>query len=181
MSEAPRRISGLTGLLMVVLPFILFVFAEITVLIAISKAIGWWTLPLMLASTVLGGYLLQREWRKAWQGLSDSLKTGSLPPGRTADAVLVLVGGILLIMPGFITDVVGLLLLLPFTRPMLRSALGWWAGRALQKAERKSGGPVVIKGEVVEEPPTSLIPGIIEPPRAPETRSTDEGPEPAGR
>ena len=149
MPERSPRIPGLTGLLLIVLPFLLFVIAEAAVLIWVADQLGWWTLAILLISTLAGGYLLQREWRKAWSGLSDSLKTGSLPPGRAADAVLVLLGGVLLIAPGFISDAVGLLLLLPFTRPMVRSTIGWWAGKTIRD-KTTPPRPQVIRGEVVE-------------------------------
>lgn len=129
--------------------FFAFILAEVSLLVWVSTQIGWWTLGLLMVSTVLGAYLLQREWRKAWQQLSESVKTGSLPPGRTADAVLVLLGGFMLIMPGFITDIIGLLLLLPFTGPGVRSVLGGWAGRVVPGAPTTPGG-TVIRGEVIE-------------------------------
>lgn len=160
MADSPRR-SALTGLLVVVVPFLLLIFAEITVLVWVSTAVGWWTLALMAGTTLLGAYLLQREWRKAWGGLADAIRTGSLPPGRTADAVLILVGGILLIVPGFVGDVVGLLLLLPFTRPWVRSSLGWWAGRALQKyTDRTQQDAGIVSGEVVEDDDNTIVPRI---------------------
>ena len=139
-----------SGPALVLVSFFAFILAEVSLLVWVSTQIGWWTLGLLMVSTVLGAYLLQREWRKAWTQLSDSVKTGSLPPGRTADAVLVLLGGFMLIMPGFITDVVGLLLLLPFTRPGVRSVLGWWAGRIISSAPSTPGG-TVIKGEVIDQ------------------------------
>ncbi|MEO7586535.1 MAG: FxsA family protein [Arachnia sp.] len=129
--------------------FFLFILAEVALLVWVSTQIGWWTLVALMISTVLGAYLLQREWRKAWRELGESVKSGSLPPGRTADAVLVLMGGFMLIMPGFITDVLGLLLLLPFTRPGVRSVLGWWVSRAVPR-DATSPRNIVIRGDVVE-------------------------------
>lgn len=131
--------------------FLLLVFAEIAALIWVSRQLGWWTLALLFATTLVGAFLLQREWRRAWGNLSESLRTGALPPGRAADAVLVVVGGLLLILPGFITDVVGLSLLLPVTRPLVRAGVGRWAGRAVAatKPTTPPGGQV-IRGEVVE-------------------------------
>jgi len=84
------------------------------------------------------------------------------PPGPTADAVLVMVGGLLLILPGFISDIVGLLLLIPPSRRLVRSTLGKLFGRAIGNPSEQ---PVVIEGEVVQEsPPTdTLIPGISPP------------------
>lgn len=169
MPEPRVRVAGLKGLLLVVVPFILFIVAEIAALIWVAQTIGWWTLALLVSTTVLGALLLQREWSKAWAGLSESLRTGQLPPGRTADAALVMLGGVLLIMPGFLTDVVGLLLLLPFTRPLVRSAIGWWAGRAIQRATptHPGGSDGVIKGEVITDDdspgPGRIIPGIVAP------------------
>lgn len=136
---------------LVLLGFFAFILAEVSLLVWVSNLIGWWTLVALMVSTVLGAYLLQREWRKAWTQLGESVKTGTLPAGRTADAVLVLMGGFMLIMPGFITDIIGLLLLLPFTRPGVRSVLGWWVGRTMAAG---TAGPMrdsmVIEGEVVE-------------------------------
>lgn len=154
--------------------FFFFILAEVALLVFISTAIGWWTLVALMISTVLGAYLLQREWRKAWKHLSESLVTGSLPTGRTADAALVLLGGFMLIMPGFITDIIGLLLLLPFTRPGVRSVLGWWVGRAVAghtKTPPTKGDSIVIEGEVVNEDPGGPMTGtVILPPE------TEDGP-----
>ncbi len=145
--------------------FLVFILAEVALLVFVSTQIGWWTLVALMISTVLGAYLLQREWRKAWKHLSESLNTGHLPTGRTADAALVLMGGFMLIMPGFITDIVGLLLLLPFTRPGIRSVLGWWAGRAMSGYTNSPSNPAstdtVIEGEVVTDDDGSPLQGII--------------------
>lgn len=151
MPETRARLRGPWGLLLVIGPFVAFIVAEIVALIWVATQIGWWTLALLAASTILGAVLLQREWRKAWGGLQESLRTGTLPPGRTADAALVLLGGVLLIMPGFLTDLIGLLLLLPFTRPLVRAVISWWAGRALHvgPVDPQQGG--IIKGEVITE------------------------------
>lgn len=138
---------------------LLLVLAEISVIIWVAGEIGWWTLVILMASTVLGLYLMQREWRKAWASLAESLRSGQLPTGRMANASLVLAGGILLTLPGLITDVLGLILLVPFTRPFVRSGLTWWVSRVAKNAP---GGPVIIKGEATEKQPETLIPGIQE-------------------
>lgn len=132
--------------------------AEIAAIIWVAGRIGWWTLLVLMASTVLGLYLMQREWRKAWASLSDALRSGQLPTGKMADASLVLAGGILLTLPGLLTDAAGLLLLLPFTRPFVRSAITWWASRVIKSTPGKAG-PTIIKGEATR-PDDTLIPGI---------------------
>ena len=87
---------------------------------------------------------------------------GSLPPGRTADAVLVMIGGLLLIMPGFISDIIGLLLLIPPSRHLVRSTLGKLFGRAIGSPSER---PVVIEGEVIQDSPPAdtMIPEISPP------------------
>lgn len=131
-----------------IVPVALFLFGEITFLIWVSSYLQWWTLGLLLATTVAGAWLLQREGRRTWNALSKSLSIGSLPPGQTADAILVLVGGVLLISPGFLSDIVGLLLLLPLTRPLIRMSLGKLFSRAIARGGTQ---PTVISGEVVDE------------------------------
>lgn len=159
MPDPGPRIVSRWGVLLLLAPILLFLLAEIAALIWVSQQLGWWTLAILFATTLLGAFLLQREWRRAWGNLSESLRTGALPPGGAAEAVLVVIGGVLLILPGFITDLIGLLLLLPFTRPLVRAGLGRWAGRAMTATTATSATtrttppepPQVIRGEVVEE------------------------------
>lgn len=138
----------------------LVVTVEVAILLWVAGAVGWWTLAIILGSAVLGVALLQREWRKAWAAISEATRAGQLPTGRLADATLIVIGGVLLILPGLLSDVLGLLLLLPFSRALVRSALSAWAARRV----RRSGGEgIVIEGEVVAQEPSSggtLIPEI---------------------
>lgn len=144
---AARKATVALGL--TVAGLLLFVVAEIAAIIWVAGEIGWWTLVVLFASSLLGIYLMQREWRKAWAAISEALRSGQLPTGRMADASLILIGGLLLTMPGLLSDVLGLLLLLPFTRPFVRSALTWWVTRVIKPAPG-SAGPSVIKGEAEE-------------------------------
>jgi UPF0716 protein FxsA len=106
-------------LLFVVLPVL-----EIYVLIQIGQVIGaWWTVLLLVADGFLGGWLMKREGGRAWRALREAIEAHRMPARELADAALVLVGGTLLLTPGFLTDVVGFFLVLPFTRPVARTAL----------------------------------------------------------
>jgi len=97
--------------------------AELFVAIKVADAIGvLLTVILLLVSWPVGMWLTKAEGRAAWRRLSDAVAAGR-PPGREViDGALVLGGGILLIVPGFITDVLGLALLAP-TRALARTAI----------------------------------------------------------
>ena len=71
----------------------------------------------------MGSWLIRREGGRAWQSLTTSLQSGRMPARELADAALILVGGTLMLTPGFVTDVLGLLVILPFTRPVARRLL----------------------------------------------------------
>ncbi len=97
---------------------------EVAVLILVGRLIGvGWTILLLLATSVLGAWLVRREGRRTWRALAEATRDGEMPSRQMADAVLVLVGGVLLLVPGFVTDVIGLLAVLPFTRPVARIGL----------------------------------------------------------
>jgi UPF0716 protein FxsA len=98
---------------------------EIYVIIQVGHAIGAMpTILLLVAESALGAWVVKREGRRAWQALSESLRTGALPGKELADAAIVLAGGVLLLTPGFVTDLFGFFCVLPFTRPLARRLLG---------------------------------------------------------
>jgi UPF0716 protein FxsA len=95
--------------------------AELFVIIQVGEAIGALpTLALLLASSILGGTLLRSQGRLAWRRFRAALAAGRAPGREVVDGALVVLGGSLLIVPGFISDVVGLFLLLPPTRVLTR-------------------------------------------------------------
>jgi UPF0716 protein FxsA len=130
---------------------------EIAAIIAVGKAIGGWqTLVLLLVESALGAWLVRREGARAWAALSSALRTGQMPSRELADAALVLVGGTLLLAPGFLTDLVGFFFILPLTRPIARTLLEAAVARRLLGAftGRRGGGPGgsgpgVVEGEVL--------------------------------
>lgn len=151
------------GVLLVVL-FLIVPIVEIYVIVQVGQEIGALpTIALLLIESAIGAWLVKREGRRAWAALKEAVGTGRLPSRELADAALVLVGGTLLLTPGFVTDVFGLFLILPLTRPVARRALGWFAARrastlvAARGASARStrgGGSRTVPGEVVgDEPP----------------------------
>ncbi|MGI8578467.1 MAG: FxsA family protein [Nocardioidaceae bacterium] len=112
------RLALLVGLF-VALPIL-----EIYVIISVGRAIGAIpTLLLLIAESILGGWLVKHEGKRAWNALTLALHTGTVPGKQLADAGLILVGGTLLLTPGFVTDVFGLFCVLPMTRPLARRLL----------------------------------------------------------
>jgi len=118
--------------------------AEIAVIVAVGSVIGGWqTLALLLLESALGAYLVKHEGSRTWQSLRMALNTGQMPGRELADATLVLIGGTLLLTPGFLTDLVGFFFILPLTRPITRR----WLQRVVER--RLVGPPGVIRGEVI--------------------------------
>jgi UPF0716 protein FxsA len=111
---------GVLPLLLIAWPLI-----EIFVAVNVAAAIGvLWTILLLAASWPLGSWAIRTEGRAAWRRLGEAVALGR-PPGREVlDGALVLAGGALLLVPGFITDVLGLVLLLAPTRALVRRVLG---------------------------------------------------------
>jgi len=156
---------GLLALLFMAVPVL-----EIYVLIQIGQVIGaWWTVLLLVADGVLGSYLMRHEGSRAWQALRQALDERRMPARELADAALILVGGTLLLTPGFVSDVVGLFCVLPFTRPFARQLLsrfiarrfvlaaapgvawtGDTAGHNGGRTRQRPGPDSVVQGEVVD-------------------------------
>ena len=149
--------------LVLVVLFLVVPIVEIAVIVQVGQQIGVVpTIVLLLLESALGAWLVKREGRRAWAALRTAGATGRLPSRELADAGLVLVGGTLLLTPGFVTDVAGFFLILPPTRPLARRALGWvLARRATRAVSRRTGMPPgafrgggrVVPGEVVRDEP----------------------------
>jgi UPF0716 protein FxsA len=137
------------------LAFIVVPLAEIYVLIQVGQVIGvWWTILLLVADSVLGTWLIRREGGRAWRALQTALSSGRMPARELADGALILIGGTLMLAPGFVTDAVGILLILPLTRPVARRLLTTVVARRLvvvpPGSRRPPDGGPVVPGEVVD-------------------------------
>ena len=128
---------------------------EIYVLVQVGQVIGaWWTILLLVLDSILGTMLIRHEGARAWRALREAIGSGRMPARELADGALILVGGTLMLAPGFVTDAFGVLLILPVTRPVFRRLLSALvARRVVLDVTRPGRGPEgpVVRGEVVDE------------------------------
>ena len=137
-------------LLLVVL-FIAVPIAELFVIIQVGEAIGvWWTVALLIADSVLGSLLMRSQGRLAWRRFTEAVRGGRVPAREVADGVLVIFGGALLLTPGFLSDILGLLFLLPPTRAVIRRVFLREAMRRITVSVAGGGGMPPRRGEDVE-------------------------------
>ncbi len=124
------------------------VVADIWLMWLIAGKLGPVALLLLLAAKfVLGVWLIAFFWRKAAADYKDPNKRASL-----ADPFLIVLGGLFVMVPGPITDVLGLAMILPFTRRHVRALLGWAISKTqLGKSVRLASGGVVVESQVVDD------------------------------
>jgi UPF0716 protein FxsA len=110
--------------------FLLVPAAELYVIYKVGDAIGiGWTFLLLAADSLLGSLLLKSQGRAVWQRFNRNLSQGRVPHREVIDGVLVIFGGAFLITPGFLTDILGLALLIPPTRAVIRRSVARRLGR----------------------------------------------------
>src|SRR5215213_8749547 len=106
---------------LLILLFIVVPIAELAVIIQIGEWLGFWpTLAILIADSILGSLLMRAQGRSAWRRFNEAIRAGRVPAREVADGVLVIFGGALLLTPGFLSDIAGLLFLLPPTRALIR-------------------------------------------------------------
>ena len=155
-------------LLLIVLVFIVVPIAELYVIIQVGQAIGALpTIAILIADSIIGSLLLRTQGRSAWRRFNDALAEGRVPAREVLDGALVIFGGAFLITPGFLTDIIGLFLLLPPTRAVVRSltvkvfarrfvvsAVGAAGAHAARR--RRGRGEYDVEGSAVEVDPPHL-------------------------
>jgi UPF0716 protein FxsA len=124
--------------LLLILIFIVVPIAELALLIQVGDLIGvWWTIALLIADSILGAMLMRSQGRAVWRRFNVALQSGRPPAREVLDGMLVIFGGALLLTPGFISDIFGLVFLLPPTRAVVRRVLvRRYADRMIASATR---------------------------------------------
>ena len=107
---------------------LLFVFGyiilEMTLLITLGRALGlFWTLALVLGAGLAGAWLARREGLRSSLRMRSQMAAGTLPASEITDGVLIAIAAVLLIIPGVLGDIIGLALLFPPTRSLIKAAL----------------------------------------------------------
>lgn len=133
---------------------------EIFVFVQVGEWIGYGAaILLLIAIALLGVWLVKREGLATWRRAQAQLRAGEIPAGEAVDGALIAGAGLLLIVPGFVTDVIGLLLLLPPAR---------WPARRWVRSHRTVRTGNYVYGRVIDvrgtggpppEPPAALPPG----------------------
>jgi UPF0716 protein FxsA len=154
--NVPQRRRRIHGWILLV-AFIVVPLVEITVILRVGDWLGWLpTIALLILDSIIGTWLIRREGSKAWSALNSALASGTMPARELADGALILIGGTLMLTPGFVTDLCGMLLILPFSRPIARKLLTRVISQRLVFATpgpNRQSAPDVVAGEVVSEGP----------------------------
>jgi UPF0716 protein FxsA len=154
-------------LLVLLALFIVVPLAELYVILKVGDAIGVIpTILLLAADSALGSLLLRSQGRAVWRRFNEAMAAGQMPHREVQDGALVIFGGAFLITPGFITDVVGLFLLIPPTRAVARRLIarvvarrvsagvaGYEVRRGGRAREPGAGGDYDVEGSATEYDP----------------------------
>jgi UPF0716 protein FxsA len=131
--------------------FIIVPLAELYLILKVGDAIGAvWTILLLAADSVLGSVLLRTQGRAVWARFNTTLAEGKMPHREVMDGVLVIFGGAFLITPGFLTDIVGLTLLIPPTRAVVRRLVVRRLGRRVAVGSTRPRGRFDVEGTASE-------------------------------
>jgi UPF0716 protein FxsA len=150
-------------LLPLVLLFIAVPIAELAVIIQVGQAIGvWWTIALLVFDSLFGAWLMRHQGRAAWRRFNEAVQGGRIPAREVLDGALVIFGGALLLTPGFITDIFGLILLIPPTRALVRVV---FARRLAHRMVASATRPRPRGGHDVEGTAVDIDVEPLEPPR----------------
>lgn len=118
------------------LSFVVYALAELALLIVIGQNIGVFnTLLLVVATTIIGIYIAKNKGINSVKNVKHMVARGEAPGPALVDGMLNFSGGVLLALPGFITDVIGLLLLLPITRKLFQPLVFYWMRKKMKKGQ----------------------------------------------
>jgi UPF0716 protein FxsA len=125
---------------------------ELVVLVVVGHTIGVLaTIGLLILASLVGVAMLRREGARTLAAFVEALRTRRPPHRELLDGMLIAAAGALIVLPGFVSDILGLLLLLPPIRALVRQRILRWA--ALHTPLRFAAPGGVVEGDVADEPP----------------------------
>lgn len=156
---------------------------ELALLIRFSQWVGfWWTVVLIVATAIAGSVLLKREGVSVWRKLQQRLGRGELPGTEIVDGVILLVSAVMLLAPGVLTDIAGIIGLIPPTRILIRTYLMRRFRHSISKGTMHVGfgsfGSMTY-GDERDDPPADANDGWRGTPSEAPRHRHDAGPDPA--
>lgn len=125
--------------------FVLFIIVpiiELAIIIQVGQVVGvGWTLVALIAMSLIGAALVKAEGLRAWRRVREALAEARMPAEEVVDGALVLLGGALMLTPGFLTDGLGLLLVVPMTRGVLNRTIRGRVRSTFGLSARRTRGP----------------------------------------
>ena len=117
------------------LAFVAIVFAEIATFIVVGKWIGVFpTLLFIVLTSVLGVYLVKKRGTKSLQTIQKSIEQGQPPGVALIEAFMMFIGAVLLIVPGFLSDIIGLMMFTSFTRNLFKPVIFMWLRKKMKNS-----------------------------------------------
>lgn len=117
--------------------FILIPVLEIVVLLISGKLIGiGWTIAMLFITAIIGVYLAKRQGAQTINKLRQQLSRGEMPGEELYNGICILIGGLFLLLPGFISDLIGLTLLIPMTRKVYKPLIYLWIRKYMKKPRK---------------------------------------------
>jgi UPF0716 protein FxsA len=159
---------GIVFIALIAIPIV-----ELYVIVQVGQEIGVLpTLALLVIVSVAGAWLLRQQGTATWRRLQETMRRGEVPTKEVTDGALILLGGALLLTPGFVTDVVGLVLLFPVTRAVVKRV----ARRFLGHVAAVRFGPAGVVGKRIYDTRVTRVRRPTSPPTAPANPSSGERP-----
>ena len=123
-------------MLLLILLFTVVPMIELYVLIKVGQHIGALnTLMIVVAIGIAGAFLAKLEGLRVLYSVQKDLQEGRMPTSKILDGFLIFAGAVLLITPGFLTDIVGIILIIPFTRFLVKIWLKWKLQNMIDKKQ----------------------------------------------
>ncbi|HEX3033600.1 MAG TPA: FxsA family protein [Thermodesulfobacteriota bacterium] len=113
---------------------------EIAILVKLGTLIGFWpTIFIVIGTGIIGASIAKAQGFAVWRRIQNELRSGNVPAGEMIDGLLILIGGIVLLTPGLLTDLSGFLLLIPWSRSWFKQ----WLGKKFRGMARRGEAKIV--------------------------------------